>query len=139
VLALGFFNMAGIIGDGFIWMFTIAIGRAVYALPFVLILAGLMCFGAKKENFGGPLILSALLLVWGLAGILAVFNLETGQQGAGGRIGYYTALLLVNLFGKIVAGIFFSAAILIAGLVFWWMLGQPRPDLGKFAEKIIEN
>jgi len=35
VLVLGFFEMAGIVGDGFVWAFRIAIGKAVYALPFV--------------------------------------------------------------------------------------------------------
>jgi DNA segregation ATPase FtsK/SpoIIIE, S-DNA-T family len=130
-LALGFFGMAGIVGDGFVWMLTIAIGKAVYALPFVLFLTGLMCFGAKKENFGGPLALAALLFSLGLAGFLAVLDLEAGREGGGGYLGYYFGLVLSNLFGQLVAGIFFWGGMAIALSIFWWMLGQPLPDMGK--------
>ena len=137
VLALGFFQKAGIVGDGFVWMFTIAIGKARYALPFVLFLTGLMCFGAKKENFGGPLVLAALLFTLGLAGFLAVVDMGAGQDGAGGYLGYYFGLVLSNLFGELVAGIFFGALMAVALSIFWWMLGQPLFDLSKFGAKAV--
>lgn len=131
VLVLGFFEMAGIVGDGFVWAFRIAIGKAVYALPFVLLLTGLMCFGAKKDNFGGPLVLATLVFTLALAGILAVFDMEAAQAGGGGYLGYYFGLILSNLFGELVAGIFFCALMAIALSIFWWMLGQPLPDISK--------
>lgn len=137
MLALGFFQKAGIVGDGFVWMFTIAIGKARYALPFVLFLTGLMCFGAKKENFGGPLVLAALLFTLGLAGFLAVVDMGAGQDGAGGYLGYYFGLVLSNLFGELVAGIFFGALMAVALSIFWWMLGQPLFDLSKFGAKAV--
>ncbi len=135
VLGLGFFEMAGIAGSAFVWMFAIAIGKAVYALPFVLFLAGLMCFSAKQENFGGPLALAALFFLLGLSGFLAVLSMEAAQAGGGGYLGYYFGLVLSNLFGELVAGIFFWGMMAIAIVIFWWMLGRPLPDMSRFGAK----
>jgi len=135
VLMLGFFGMAGIVGDGFVWMFQAAIGKAVFALPIVLFLAGMMCFTSKHVNFGGPLALAALLAALGLAGFMAVLDMDAGQTGDGGYAGYYFGLILVNLFGELVAGIFFCGLMAMAASIFWWLLGQPLPDFSKFFKK----
>jgi len=69
---------------------------------------GLDVFWRQKDNFGGPLVLATLVFTLALAGILAVFDMEAAQAGGGGYLGYYFGLILSNLFGELVAGIFFA-------------------------------
>jgi len=132
VLALGFFGLAGMLGNWFAAILYASIGKTALALPVVLLLSGAVCFLNKQEKFFAPLILGIILFLAGLSGLLANFDL-TGRVG--GQIGYYLALPLFNLFGFYVAMIFFFATIVAATLVFWWLLGRPLPDLSGFKLK----
>jgi hypothetical protein len=49
VLVLGFFEMAGMIGNWFSKSLAAATGGAVFVLPFVLLAAGAVCFVPKKK------------------------------------------------------------------------------------------
>jgi S-DNA-T family DNA segregation ATPase FtsK/SpoIIIE len=129
VLMLGFFGMAGMLGNWFADILVFAVGGAVYALPIVLVLAGIVCFIPKQENFAGPLALAAVLFLAGISGFLA--NLDRVARH-GGEIGYYLALPAFNLFGFWVAAIFFIAVMVASASIVWWLLGQPWPDFSKF-------
>ena len=132
VFALGFFNLAGIAGNWFVGIFQLAVGKAAFALPVVLLLAGIVCFASRQARFGGPLAFAVVLFALGVSGLLADFDIEAAENGNGGYIGYYMALLTGNLFGQWVAAIFFGAAMAVAASVFWWLLGQPLPDFSFF-------
>ncbi len=134
VLALGFFGLAGMIGNWFAQSTQVALGGAAYALVFVFLLCGITSFSPKKDNFAPALVLAGFLVLLGLAGLLA--NGDTTAR-IGGQIGYFLALPMANLFGGWVAGIFFAALVLAGASVFWWLLGQPLPDFSrlKFAAK----
>ena len=129
VLALGFFGMAGMVGNWFADLLATAIGGAVYALPFVLFLSGAVCFVPKKAGFAGPLALAAILFLSGLSGFMA--NLDRVARH-GGELGYYLDLPMFNLFGFWVTMIFFLGVMAASVSIVWWLLGQPLPDLSKW-------
>ena len=129
VLALGFFGLAGMAGNWFSGVLSTAIGGAVYALPFVLFLAGMICFAPKREKFAGPLALAAILFLAGLSAFLANFDRIARN---GGEFGYGLMLPMFNLFGFWVAMIFFLGVMAASVSIIWWLLGQPFPDLSKF-------
>jgi len=129
VLVLGFFEMAGMIGNWFSKSLAAATGGAVFVLPFVLLAAGAVCFVPKKENFGPALVLAGLLVWLGLSGLLG--NADITAR-IGGSAGYFLALPILNLFGFYVTAIFFVAVAAAGVSIFWWLLGQPLPDFSKF-------
>jgi S-DNA-T family DNA segregation ATPase FtsK/SpoIIIE len=132
VAVLGFFGMAGMVGNWLSDLLTSWMGGAAYTLPFVLLLAGIICFKPRQEKFGAPLTLAALVFLAGLAGFLGNLDLTIRQ---GGEFGYYFALPMFNLFGFWVAMIFSLGLMAIALSIAWWLLGQPFPDFSKLASK----
>jgi hypothetical protein len=130
MLTLGFFESGGFVGNSLSRMFLTAIGGAAYALPIVLLSAGGVFFAGRQERLTGPLFFASVLFLASLGGLLADFSLGEGQAGSGGYC-YYFAQILANLFEKWVAAIVFAAGMLIAVSVFWWLFGQPLPDLSK--------
>lgn len=129
---LGFFDLAGMAGNWIIGLFRLATGKAVFVLPVVLSVAGIICFIAKPARFAGPLVLASLMFLFGLSGLLADFDMEAAQIGSGGYFGYWMALLMSNLFGNWVTAIFFCGVMAAAISIFWWLLGQPLPDFNIF-------
>jgi len=132
VMLLGFFGKAGMLGNWFSQMLAAAIGGAAYALPVVLLVAGIICFSPKQDRFAPALALALILFAAGASGLLA--NSDTTAR-RGGIFGYYLALPVLNLFGFWVAMIFFAAVIIAAVSIFWWLLGQPLPDFSGFEFK----
>ncbi|MGB2632040.1 MAG: DNA translocase FtsK [Minisyncoccales bacterium] len=133
VLALGFFGLAGMVGNWFVAMLEAAVGGAVFALPFVLFFAGIICFSRRQEHFAGPLVWAGILFLSGLSGLLANYDITARN---GGDIGYYLALPMYNLFGFWVAMIFYAGVLAVSALIFWWLLGQPMPDFSKLEFKV---
>jgi len=137
VLALGMLGMGGMVGNWFAQKILAgAFGGAIFILPVLLFVCSIVCFVPKKDNFGGPLVLAALLFLAGLSAFLA--NLDMIGRG-GGEFGYYLALPMVNLFGFWVGLIFFAALVAAGSSIFWWLLGQPWPDFSKFEIKVAKN
>lgn len=128
VLGLGFFDKAGVAGKGLLALLTFLTGNAVFVLPAILFLGGVVFFVTKQERFLGPLILALLILTLGLCGILAGIDIKAEQ---GGKLGYYMALPLMKLFGIWVTQIVFVSLITMALLMFWWFFGQPLPGFGE--------
>jgi len=129
VLALGFFGLAGMIGNWFALALNLAFGGAAFVLPAILAAAALVVVVSRQTRFAPALALASFLFLSGASGFLA--NLDTTSR-AGGDFGYYLALPVLNLFGFWVAAIFFAAAAMAGVLIFWWLLGRPLPDFSKF-------
>lgn len=129
VLALGFFGLAGMIGNWLAAGLRGALGGAAFLLPAIFFAAGGACAISQQARFAASLSLASLLFLAGAAGFLA--NLDYTARGGGG-IGYYLSLPAFNLFGSWVAGAFFAALFAAGAMVFWWLLGRPAPDLSKF-------
>lgn len=119
IITLSFFEKAGpagkLIFNGLFYLF----GRAVFILPLVLFLCGLIFFSSQYKRFFYPLFLAFIIFILGAAGILE--TIESGKR-FGGILGYFFSYLFLKLFGKLVTQIIFLGIILIAGLIFWTLL-----------------
>lgn len=123
IIALSFFDLAGMAGKALIKGLTFLIGNAVYITPLVFVLGGLVFFATKYEKFIGPAILAIFILIVGITGILE--SLNPGQK-YGGLIGYVFSWPFLQFFGVLVAKIVFGGIILVGGLIFWHLMGVPE-------------
>ena len=131
IIALSFIEQAGWVGDRITGGLKFLLGKTVFLLPLVFVLAGLVFFLARYRKFVFALILAILLLVIGVSGIFGIITLGAKD---GGWLGYLTARFFSQLFGFWVGLIIFSGIILISGLIFWHLLKRPA-DLSAEAQK----
>ncbi|HUW72016.1 MAG TPA: DNA translocase FtsK [Candidatus Humimicrobiaceae bacterium] len=122
IVTLSFIEQAGWVGGKIFAGLNFLVGRAVFLLPLVLVLAGLTFFLARYKKFLFALILAVLLFILGTSGIFGILNLEFKD---GGWLGYLTAQFLFRFFGFWVSLIVFAGVILISGLIFWHLLKRP--------------
>ncbi|MBU3934420.1 DNA translocase FtsK [Patescibacteria group bacterium] len=132
IVGLSFWDKAGTGGDLFLKSARFLIGQTVFIVPFLFILGGLLFLKPKQRGKFLPIFLGILILLFGLAGILAAQNLA---QKEGGWLGYLMAKLIVSAFGLLVANIIFGVVIIIGLLIFLQSLWQHRPKEEKETEK----
>ena len=123
IIALSFFDLAGMAGKAIMKGLTFLIGKAVFVTPLVFIVGGLVFFATQYEKFVGPAILAIFILIVGVTGILESFN--PGQKH-GGLIGYIFSWPFLEFFGPLVAKIVFGGVILVGALIFWHLMGVPE-------------
>ncbi|MDP3996048.1 MAG: DNA translocase FtsK [bacterium] len=137
IIALSFFNLAGVAGVALMGSLSFLIGKAVFVIPLVLILGGLVFFNAKYKKFFGPTILAIVILIVGLSGLIESLNQDSKQ---GGWIGYVLSLPFLKLFGGLVAKIVFVGIITIGCLIFWYLIREPKiKDIQKSKEEPMEE
>ena len=138
IVALSFFDLAGVAGKAVIDFLTFLVGKSAFILPLILALGGLVFFSTKYDKFFGSVILAMFILAVGVAGTFENFN--PGVQ-AGGWVGYLFSWPFLKFFGQLVSKIVFGGIILIGGLIFWNLLKQPsikemaRLDRGEIEQK----
>ena len=123
IITLSFFNLAGVAGSASMRALTFLIGKAVFIIPLILVLGGLVFFNVKYKKFFGPTILAIFILIAGIAGLIESLRPETKQ---GGWLGYILSWPFLGLFGGLVAKIVFGGVIVIGGLIFWYLIRGPR-------------
>ena len=117
IIALSFFSKAGAVGRGIMIAFPYLIGKAIFSLPLLFILSGLVFFSSKYKG-KWPITLAILFLLLGIAGILTL-NLSPDQRpGEGGWLGYLLSKPLLSAFGFLVTQIIFIALIIVGILIF---------------------
>lgn len=124
IVALSFFELSGVAGQGIVAAFVFLIGKAVFILPLLLALTGLIFFSTRYRKFSLPLISAIFIFILGIAGIFEGFF--PGLKH-GGWLGYLLFLPFLKLFGFLVTQIIFVALIIIAGLIFWYLLAPRFP------------
>lgn len=131
IIGLSFFDKAGKAGIYFMRASRFLVGETVFLIPLIFILSGLVLLTAKddqkflkkgKKTFWS-VILACLVLIFGITGFSASFNLESMK---GGWIGYLLSWPFLRYFGFWVTQIIFLALIVIGGLIFWHFLGKFR-------------
>ena len=127
IVALGFFDLAGAAGKAILASLTFLIGRAVFLLPLILVLGGLVFLITPYQKFSGGVTLAIFLLVLGTSSILE--SVAPGSK-LGGYFGY-TAGPLLGLFGFWVTQIIFGGVVVIGGLIFWYLLKRPALEVKK--------
>jgi len=123
IVALSFFDLAGVAGKAVINGLTFLIGRAVFVIPLIFGLGALVFFGTRYEKYLGPALLGILVLIIGISGIMESLNPGTKL---GGWMGYVFSWPFLKLFGSLVSAVIFGGAILVGGLIFWHLLKGPR-------------
>jgi len=131
IIALSFFDLAGIAGKGIIYGLTFLIGKVVFLLPLILVLGGLVFLITTYQRFLEGLVLATSLLILGTSGILECISPGFKQ---GGYLGYVAGPLLEFL-GFWVTQIIFGGVIIIGSLIFWYLLKQPRPKEAETEKK----
>jgi len=124
IISLSFFSRAGIGGEFLISSLDFLIGRTIFVLPFLFVLAGLALLSIKtelKSKKEQRLIIAAILLaILGIAGILGLFGSEQGKiREYGGFLGYLISFPLIKILGTLGAGVVFAAIIIIGGIILY--------------------
>jgi len=133
ILVFSFADKAGIAGKSLMRGLLFLIGKTVFIIPLIFVIAGLIFLTTKYKKFLLPVILAILLLILGISGILGSLNSAQKLvpakpgfgQGQGGWIGYIFSLSLLKLFGFWVTQIISGALIVIGGLIFWQFFKRP--------------
>ncbi len=128
IVTLSFFDLAGIAGASLIKGLIFLIGEAAFIIPLIFVLAGLVFLKTKQKSFFGPIIVAIIILIIGSAGFIECLNPEIDSEiRQGGWLGYFLSLPLLRFFGALVARIIFIALIFISGLIFWYLIREPKP------------
>jgi DNA segregation ATPase FtsK/SpoIIIE, S-DNA-T family len=123
IVTLSFFGLAGIAGNAIIKTLKFLIGRAIFAVPIILVFGGFVFLKAKYKKFLGPAILAIVILIVGIAGFIESLGLELRQ---GGWLGYFLSWPFLKLFGELVSRIVFGGIVAIGGLIFWYLIRSPK-------------
>ncbi|MDD5146716.1 MAG: DNA translocase FtsK 4TM domain-containing protein, partial [Candidatus Pacebacteria bacterium] len=100
VLVLSFFGWAGSGGSFLLKALRALVGIAVYFVPALMLVAGILIFKPQKKRVVSPTILATVLLLCGIAGLFAVLMF---QERGGGWLGYALSWPFFRYFGGIVA------------------------------------
>ena len=126
IVALSFFEKAGVAGEALFSGLRFLIGESLFLLPLILILGGMAFLNARYEKLGWPIELSTLLLVFGISGIAGSFDPLLKR---GGWVGYLVTYPFLKFFGFWVTQIVFWGLSAIGSLIFWHLLRKPAsPD-----------
>lgn len=125
IVALSFFDLAGVAGKAIISGLTFLIGKGIFLVPLILALGGLAFLKTHLERYVGPAVLAILILIIGVSGFLESFN--PGQK-SGGWLGEICAFPFLKLFAVLVSEIIFGGVILVGGLIIWYLLRGPGTE-----------
>jgi len=138
ILALSFFEKAGIAGSAIFSTLNYLIGKSIFLLPLILVLGSLVFFLSRYKKFLGGVFLAIILLILGISASLECLS---PAQNQGGALGHFISLPFLKLFGNLVTEIIFAFIIICGGLIFGYLLKQPThlaggypgegPQLGK--------
>ncbi len=120
IIALSFFDLAGVAGQAMMSAFLFLIGKAVFLLPLILVLAGLVFLVTRRKKVLGTEFLAIFILILGTTGLLG-----------SGWLGYVFTWPFLKLFGLLVTQIIFGGVVLIGIMIFWHLL---RPSFLKEKE-----
>ena len=132
IITLSFFNLAGMAGGLFRKALLFLVGNTFFSFPLLFLLSGIVILRTKSKHFWFPLILSALILIFGISGILSSLNKD---QKTGGELGYLISTPLLKLFGFIATIVIFSSLFVVGFLIIVQLLRSPKPKEAGAPEK----
>ncbi|MBD3208643.1 MAG: DUF87 domain-containing protein, partial [Candidatus Nealsonbacteria bacterium] len=144
VFILSFFDKAAIVGRVLFEIFSFLIGKTVFLLPLVLIMASAALVFAKYKNIYRAVSLGGLFFVVSISGILQAMQqrglfendsfINAGEK-AGGWLGYLFTWPLFKLVGFWVSSIILALMSFGGVYVFWRLLKPAREEKQPAPEK----
>lgn len=122
IVALSFFELSGMAGRTIKTGLLFLIGKAIFVVPLILLISGLIFFSTRYKKFFYSLLLAIFILILGISGILETFR--PGLR-SGGWLGFLITTPFLKLFDIWVTKIIFIAVIFIGTLILWHLLRQP--------------
>jgi len=128
IVSLSFFNLFGRAGRVFMQVSELLIGKAVFLLPLLFILGGIVFFSQKYEpeikKNKLAIAFGIIVLIFGVVGVLGIISLDE-EVKQGGWLGYLISAPLIKAFGSLGTSVVFIGVIIIGGLILWQI--SPRP------------
>ena len=133
IIALSFFELAGIAGKYFMSVFTFLIGKTVFISPLLLVLGGFAFLSDRPRFFWFSIFLGIFILILGISGSLGGQEIGRNQEiqkfiwnysGQGGWIGYIISWPVFYLFGFWANIIVFLTVIIVGILILCQFLWQ---------------
>ncbi len=131
IIAFSFFGHSGIAGEYLKNFFIYIVGTAVFTVPLILLLSGLIVFKTRYKRFALPAVISSFLVVFGIAGIFEILSSEKNPFGVingvneGGLAGRIFGGPLLGLFDFWIAAFVLSASVIAGSLIFFQLLRVP--------------
>ena len=140
IVSLSFFNLFGKAGRVFMQISEFLIGKAVFLLPLLFVLGGIVFFKQKYEpemkikKNKLAIFFGIIILIVSVSGIFGILSLDE-EAKQGGWLGYLTSVPLIKAFGVLGTTIIFIAVIIIGGLILW----QISPSRAKKEKEVLEE
>ena len=137
-IILSYFNFAGVAGKYFLKGLYFLIGKAIYVLPFIFLVAGIEFLLPKKDH-KWLLILAIFLFVFSISGSFALleYNAHPASKfyfsSQGGVFGSLFAWPVLKIFGSLIPWILFFLLAFLGLVIIWYNL--PISKLPKFKFK----
>ena len=142
LLVFAFFQNAGSGGELVLKIGRLLLGSAIFILPFICVLGGLLFFGMRSYSSKVALALAAGLTI-SVAGLLgALEEIRSGVEGMGGAVGFLVAFPLLTIFGFWVTLLILGAGLAAILVLFWQFLEHPEMEEDEdrsLAEKVQEH
>lgn len=125
IVAFSFWQKSGSGGETIFKIFNFLVGKAVYVLPFLLLLTGFLILRPRKRRIFLPASFVLGLCTIGVSGILATRAIE---ERGGGWIGYLFGWPVFHYFGTTVSYIVFACFILIGAIIVFEMMPRGKDN-----------
>lgn len=116
IIVLGFFNLAGMLGQGLNSLLSYVLGGGKYVLPIILLILALFSFKSEKQDIYFPLSISSFLLLFGILGLLETFSSEIRPAGYLGLVFVYLPERFLGFWVSLIA---FIAMIIVSLILFF--------------------
>jgi len=116
IIVLGFFNLAGILGQGLNSLLSYVLGGGRYVLPLILLILAFVSFKSEKEDIYFSLTIGSFLLLFGILGLIETFS---GGIRPAGYLGLVFAYLPEKFLGFWVSLLAFIAMIVVSLILFF--------------------
>jgi len=125
IIVLGFFNLAGMLGQGLNSLLSYVFGGGKYVLPIILLILAFLSFKSEKDDIYFSLTVGSFLLLFGVLGLIETF---TGGIRPAGYLGLVFTYLPEKFLGYWVSLIAFIAMVVVSLILFFGPMLKERME-----------
>ncbi len=116
IIGMGFFNLAGSLGNFLNNFFEFVIGWGKYVLPLIFLILAYISFKSEEDDIYFSLVIASVLFLFGCLGLI---DLISGDLRPAGYLGYVFTYLPLKLVGSLVSYLVFGVMIIVS-LIFYF-------------------